>query len=244
VEGFEALVRWRHPDRGVVPPLRFIPVAEESGQILDIGLWILRRACSDAARWQSRFPRERPLLVSVNVSPVEICHPGFIETLRDTLSEFELAQNSLVLEITEGVLVHDTPTVGRRLREIKSLGVQVAIDDFGTGYSSLGYLHQYPIDFLKIDKLFIDSITEGSRASALTRAVVQLGDTLGLRVVAEGVESQYQADVLQEMGCALAQGYLFSRPVDDRAIDGILESAMFSTRSLPATKLEATRRPA
>jgi diguanylate cyclase (GGDEF)-like protein/PAS domain S-box-containing protein len=244
VEGVEALVRWRHPDRGVVPPLSFIPVAEESGQILDIGLWILRRACSDAARWQRGFPRERPLLVSVNVSPVEIRHPGFIDTLRDTLSEFQLAPNSLVLEITEGLLVHDTPTVGRRLREIKSLGVQVAIDDFGTGYSSWGYLHQVPIDFLKIDKLFIDSITEGSRASALTRAVVQMGHILGLRVVAEGVESQDQAEVLQEMGCALAQGYLFSRPVDDRSIDAMLESASTFTWAGSGTEFQAAPRPA
>jgi diguanylate cyclase (GGDEF)-like protein len=234
VEGFESLIRWRHPERGVVPPLSFIPVAEESGQIMEIGDWMLRRACLDAARWQRRFPRERPLLVSVNVSPVQVRDPGFIDSLEGTLVEFELAPDSLVLEITEGLLVLDAPTVGRRLREIKSLGIRIAIDDFGTGYSSLGYLHQFPIDLLKIDKLFIDSITQQTRASALARAVVQLGDTLGIGVVAEGVESHDQADALREMGCAFAQGHLYSEPLDDAQIDSLLDGAAYSPLASPA----------
>lgn len=234
VEGFESLVRWRHPERGVVRPLSFIPVAEDSGQISEIGLWMLRRACLDAGRWQRRSSRERPIIVTVNVSPVQVRDPGFIEMLENTLSTFDLAPNSLVLEITEGLLVHDAHAVGRRLREIKSLGVRVAIDDFGTGYSSLGYLHQFPIDLLKIDKLFIDSITQETRASALARAVVQLGDTLGIGVVAEGVESDAQAEVLREMGCAFAQGNLFSEPVDDAQIDALLDGAAYVTAAIPA----------
>jgi diguanylate cyclase (GGDEF)-like protein len=234
VKGFESLIRWRHPERGLVPPLSFIPVAEESGQILEIGRWMLRRACLDAAGWQRRFPREQPLLVSVNVSPVQVRDPGFIDTLEGTLSEFELAPNSLVLEITEGLLVLDAPTVGRRLREIKSLGIRIAIDDFGTGYSSLGYLHRFPIDLLKIDKLFIDSITQATRASALARAVVQLGETLGIGVVAEGVESNDQADALREMGCAFAQGHLYSEPVDGDRVATLLDEAAYSTAATPA----------
>jgi diguanylate cyclase (GGDEF)-like protein len=234
VEGIEALVRWRHPERGVVPPLDFISIAEDSGQILDIGLWVLRRACMDATRWQRRFPREHPLLVFVNVSPVQFRDPRFAEKLEETLSEFELAPNSLVLEITEGVLVLDAQTVAQRLQDIKTLGVQLAIDDFGTGYSSLSYLHQFPLDLLKIDKLFIDSITVGVPALALVRAVVQLAETLGLNVVAEGVESQDQLHVLREIGCPLAQGYLFSKPVDAQQIDAILRGVALSAEARPA----------
>jgi diguanylate cyclase (GGDEF)-like protein len=234
VEGVESLVHWRHPERGVMPPVSFIPVAEESDQILDIGRWMLRRACSDAARWQTRTSRQHALLVTVNVSPAQVRHPGFIATLTDTLSESELAPNGLVLEIPEGLLVHDAPTVGRRLREIKDLGVQVAIDSFGTGHSSLGYLHQFPIDLIKVDKPFIESITEGTRASALIRAVVQLGDTLGIRVVAEGVESVDQADALQEMGCALAQGDLYADLAGDQ-VDTVLHGTAHPTAAIPAS---------
>jgi EAL domain-containing protein (putative c-di-GMP-specific phosphodiesterase class I) len=155
VQSVEALVRWRHPERGVVPPIEFIPFAEENGQIIDIGRWILRRACMNAARWQSLFPKEDALRVSVNVSPIQFHDPGFVEELRTILTEFSLAPNSLVLEITEGVLIHDSEAVAKRLEEIKKLGVRLAIDDFGTGYSSLGYLRRFPIDLLKIDKSFV-----------------------------------------------------------------------------------------
>jgi EAL domain-containing protein (putative c-di-GMP-specific phosphodiesterase class I) len=216
-----------------MPPVSFLPVAEESDQIMDIGRWMLRRACLDAARWQTGTLRERPLLVTVNVSPVQVRHPGFIETLADSLSESDLTQNSLVLEFPEGLLVHDATTVGRRLREIKDLGVQIAIDRFGTGHSSLGYLHQFPIDLIKIDKPFIDSITEGTRASALIRAVVQLGDSLGIRVVAEGVESVDQADALREMGCALAQGHLYAELEGDQ-VDALLHGGAYPSEAIPA----------
>jgi diguanylate cyclase (GGDEF)-like protein len=155
VQSVEALVRWRHPERGVVPPIEFIPFAEENGQIIDIGRWVLRRACMNAARWQSLFPKEDALRVSVNVSPIQFHDPGFVEELRTILTEFSLAPNSLVLEITEGVLIHDSEAVAKRLEEIKKLGVRLAIDDFGTGYSSLGYLRRFPIDLLKIDKSFV-----------------------------------------------------------------------------------------
>ncbi|MGH2773865.1 MAG: putative bifunctional diguanylate cyclase/phosphodiesterase [Actinomycetota bacterium] len=222
VQSVEALVRWRHPERGVIPPVEFIPFAEENGQIIDIGRWVLRRACMDAARWQSLFPQEEALRVSVNVSPIQFHDSGFLEELRTILTEFSLAPNSLMLEITEGVLIHDSEAVARRLEEVKKLGVRLAIDDFGTGYSSLGYLRRFPIDLLKIDKTFVDFVASGPEESALARAVVKLGDTLGLSVVAEGVESDDQASVLLEMGCALAQGFLYSRPVDGHQIEALL----------------------
>jgi len=222
LQSVEALVRWRHPTRGVVAPLDFIPFAEENGQIIDIGRWVLRRACTTVAQWQSQFPREEALRVSVNVSPVQFHDPGFLDELKSILHDSQLAPNSLMLEITEGVLVHDSEAVANRLNEIKALGVRLAIDDFGTGYSSLGYLRRFPIDFLKIDKSFVDFVASGPEESALARAVVKLGDTLGLGVVAEGVESKDQASVLLAMGCAFAQGYLYSKPVDGGAIEDLL----------------------
>jgi EAL domain-containing protein (putative c-di-GMP-specific phosphodiesterase class I) len=221
IEAVEALVRWRHPERGVVPPMEFIPFAEDTGQIDDIGLWVLRRACRDAARWQAEFPKDPPLRMSVNVSAHRFMQPGFIDELKGVMSEIQLAPDTLVLEITESVLL-DSKAVAGHLEEVKKLGVRLAIDDFGTGYSSLGYLRNFPIDLLKIDKSFIDSVAGGTEGSALARAVVKLGDSLGLRVVAEGVESADQAKVLESMGCELAQGYLFSRPVSAATIDDLL----------------------
>jgi diguanylate cyclase (GGDEF)-like protein/PAS domain S-box-containing protein len=228
IEGVEALVRWRHPERGVVPPMEFIPFAEDSGQIGDIGLWVLRRACRDTARWQAEFPTDPPLRLSVNVSAIRFMQAGFIDELKGVLSEAPLAPDSLVLEITESVLL-DSVTVADRLAEVKRLGVQLAIDDFGTGYSSLGYLRTFPIDLLKIDKSFIDSVATGVEGSALARAVVKLGDSLGLRVVAEGVEALEQADVLAAMGCELAQGFLFSRPVAASSIDDLLAAREYAS---------------
>jgi len=222
MEGVEALVRWRHPERGVVPPLDFISFAEDSGQIADIGLWVLRRACRDAARWQAEFPKDPALNISVNVSALRFLQAGFLEELKGVLREVKLAPNTLTLEITESVLLQDSESVSMRLAEIRNLGVQLAVDDFGTGYSSLGYLRNFPIDLLKIDKSFIDSVASGDEGSALARAVVKLGESLGLRVVAEGVEEQAQAAALSAMGCELAQGYLFSRPVGARSIDDLL----------------------
>jgi diguanylate cyclase (GGDEF)-like protein/PAS domain S-box-containing protein len=222
VQSVEALVRWQHPDRDTVSPLEFVPFAEENGLIVGIGRWVLRRACRDAAQWQSLFPREDALRISVNVSPVQFHDAGFLEELKAILNEFDLAPNSLTLEITEGVLIHDSEAVARRLEEVKKLGVRLAIDDFGTGYSSLGYLRRFPIDLLKIDKSFIDFVASGPEESALARAVVKLGDTLGLSVVAEGVENPNQASVLSEMGCALAQGFLYSKPMDADQIEALL----------------------
>ena len=222
IEGVEALVRWRHPERGVIPPLDFIPFAEESGQINDIGLWVLRHAARAAARWQAEFPQEPPLRMSVNVSASRFMEHGFIDELAGVLSEVQLAQDSLVLEITESVLL-DSKAAAGRLAEVKKLGVRLAIDDFGTGYSSLGYIRSFPIDLLKIDKSFIDSVASGVEGSALARAIVKLGDSLGLRVVAEGVEDQAQADALSAMGCELAQGFLYSRPVSPASIDELLD---------------------
>jgi diguanylate cyclase (GGDEF)-like protein/PAS domain S-box-containing protein len=222
IEGVEALVRWRHPERGIIPPLEFIPFAEDSGQINDIGVWVLRHAARAASRWQAEFPKDPPLRISVNVSALRFMEHGFIRELAGVLSEVQLAPDTLVLEITESVLL-DSKAAAGQLAEVKKLGVRLAIDDFGTGYSSLGYIRSFPIDLLKIDKSFIDSVATGPEGSALARAIVKLGDSLGIRVVAEGVEDQSQADALAAMGCELAQGFLYSRPVSPASIDELLD---------------------
>ena len=230
VSSVEALVRWRHPERGLVAPLDFIPFAEESGLIVPIGRWVLREACRTAASWDG----ENKPSVSVNVSPVEFRHAGFVEELTQALAETGLAPERLVLEITESALVEDVEKVVERLAELKRLGVQLAIDDFGTGYSSLSYLKHFAIDVLKIDKAFVDSIAMGAEDSALARAVLKLGQSLNLKIVAEGVEQGVQADVLRSLGCPLAQGYLFSRPVQADALADLLDEREDPARAAPA----------
>ncbi|HEX2294063.1 MAG TPA: EAL domain-containing protein [Actinomycetota bacterium] len=219
VSSVEALVRWRHPERGLVAPLDFIPFAEESGLIVPIGRWVLMEACRTAASWGG----ESPPSVSVNVSPLRFRHSGFVEELKEALGATGLAPGRLVLEITESALVEDVEKVVERLEELKQLGVQLAIDDFGTGYSSLSYLKHFAIDVLKIDKAFIDSIALGAEDSALARAVLRLGQSLNLKIVAEGVEEDVQAEVLKTLGCPLAQGYLFSRPVPAAALETLMD---------------------
>jgi diguanylate cyclase (GGDEF)-like protein len=223
VTGAEALLRWEHPERGLVPPLEFIPFSEESGLIFPIGRWVMAEACRSAARWKAQFSDSAPSTISVNISPVRFSRPGLVEEIAAVLTETGLTSTSLVLEITESILVPDREVI-RRLEELKELGVQLAIDDFGTGYSSLGYLRDFPIDILKVDKTFIDSVALGPDESALTRAVVELGRTLGLKVVAEGVEQKEQAAALRKLGCAEAQGYLFSRPLNESAMKELLKS--------------------
>jgi EAL domain-containing protein (putative c-di-GMP-specific phosphodiesterase class I) len=220
VTGVEALVRWIHPERGMVPPLEFIPFAEESGLILPITRWVLREACRTTGSWLGAGGRS--LSVAVNISAHHFgqanLRDDLVEILRDT--GFDPAR--LTLEITESVLVKDSTEVAERLKELKQLGVNLAIDDFGTGYSSLSYLRDFPIDILKIDKAFIDSLTQGAEESALARAVIKLGRTLGKRVIAEGVETTDQVDVLRQLRCEGAQGFLYSKPVEAVLVEEML----------------------
>jgi diguanylate cyclase (GGDEF)-like protein len=223
--GVEALVRWEHPDRGLVPPLEFIPFCEESGLILSLGKWVLHEACERMALWQLIYPDTAPRTVSVNVSPMRFLRPGLVDEVAQALAVSGLAPECLVLEITESVLVSDVEVIDT-LAELKDLGVQLALDDFGTGYSALSYLRDFPIDLLKVDKSFIDSVAMGPDASSLTRAVVELGRTLSLRVVAEGVEDDAQAEVLRSIECELAQGFLFSKPLPESAMKELLKSGI------------------
>ena len=214
-------MRWNHPERGLVPPAQFIPVAEDTGLILPIGRWVLREACRQAHAWQERFEAAAPITMSVNLSANQLQHPRLLDEVTEALTESGLAPEHLTLEITESVMMADIEVAASRLQELESLGVKLAIDDFGTGYSSLSYLTQFSVDVLKIDKSFVDGITRGPEESALARAIIKLGDALHLETVAEGIESGEQAIKLRELGCHRGQGYFLGKP---------LETEQFETR--------------
>jgi diguanylate cyclase (GGDEF)-like protein len=220
--GVEALIRWRHPTRGIVSPLDFIPLAEDTGLILPIGRWILREACQQARQWQLMWPDQTPLVVNVNLSGRQLQEPGLVQDVAQVLAETGLPPHTLVLEITESVLMEDAATAVRWLRELSALGVQLAIDDFGTGYSSLSYLRQFPVNTLKIDKSFVDGVCQGSEQSTLASAIIELGRKLGLKTVAEGIEQAPQLTELGVLGCDVGQGYLFARPLQADALEAML----------------------
>ncbi|MGI8810095.1 MAG: putative bifunctional diguanylate cyclase/phosphodiesterase [Acidimicrobiales bacterium] len=223
IAGFEALVRWQHPERGLLPPVEFITSAEETGLIVPLGRYVLEEACRQAATWAKMHVLGERLRVSVNVSAKQLAQPGWSDEVAQVLAESGLAPRQLVLEITESVLMDDTDLTAVRLEELRRLGVRIAIDDFGTGYSSLGYLRRLPVDILKIDKSFIDGVAEGPHESALARAVVKLASTLRLEAVAEGISTRKQLLQLRRLRCPYGQGYYFSRPQPPAAIPRLLD---------------------
>ncbi|WP_175527379.1 putative bifunctional diguanylate cyclase/phosphodiesterase [Blastococcus tunisiensis] len=216
--GAEALVRWQHPTEGNRPPDTFIPLAEETGLIMEIGEFVLRDACRQAARWVGSADDSVPLMVTVNLSARQVTDPRTVDAVRAALTETDLDPHRLVLEITETVLMQDREAAATNLGKLKALGVRIAIDDFGTGYSSLAYLSRFPLDMLKVPREFVDGLGRDANADIVTRAIVELAGALGLLTVAEGVETDEQRRHVAELGCDLAQGYLFSRPVDAETV--------------------------
>ena len=206
IVGFEALARWQHPAHGMISPQTFIPLAEETGSIIQLGEWVLRAACREAASWQ------RPLSISVNLSPVQFRHSDLPALVHSILFETGISSRRLILEITESVLIDDLDSALKILRQLKSLGVRIAMDDFGTGYSSLSYLHAFPLDQIKIDRSFMARLERSQQSATIVRAVIGLGRALNLPVVAEGVETRKQLDFLQREGCAEVQGFLIGKP--------------------------------
>jgi diguanylate cyclase (GGDEF)-like protein/PAS domain S-box-containing protein len=223
LEAVEALVRWDHPTRGRVSPAEFIPAAEETGLIVPIGYWVLREAARQAREWQLRFPRAVPLSVSVNLSTRQLEEPDIVDRVHAILDETRLDPATLILEVTETGMMQDLGQSAERLRRLKRLGVRVAIDDFGTGSSSLGYLRRLPVDVLKIDRSFVESLSgSGSQGQALVRAIVELAQTLRLQTVAEGIEEPSQLEQLSEVGCVSGQGFYFAKPLEPAALEEFL----------------------
>jgi diguanylate cyclase (GGDEF)-like protein/PAS domain S-box-containing protein len=222
VTGVEALLRWQHPTRGVIPPDRFIPIAEATGLIVPIGSWVLRAACGQAVAWRDAG---RALDVSVNISARQLDEEDFVDEVSTVLSETGLDPASLTLEITETALMRDAGAAARRLGELKALGVRIAIDDFGTGYSSLAYLRQFPVDAIKIDRSFISGVAAHRESRALIHTLVQLGKTLGLETLGEGIEDDAQLQSLRREQCDQGQGFLLARPLDPAGIERFLANA-------------------
>jgi EAL domain-containing protein (putative c-di-GMP-specific phosphodiesterase class I) len=214
VEGVEALVRWEHPQRGLVPPDEFISLAENRGLIVDIGRWVLREACRQAALWVNAGPDGKPLHMAVNVSALQLASgAGLVDSVAAVLRDSGVDPSVLVLEITETALMGNPEAALEILTRLKALGVNLAIDDFGTGYSSLVYLKRFPVDLLKVDRSFISGLGQNQEDSAIVASVVGLARAVGVVAVAEGVETIEQLVALQELGCEFAQGYLWSRPL-------------------------------
>jgi diguanylate cyclase (GGDEF)-like protein len=232
--GFEALVRWNHPQRGLVPPNEFIPMSEDTGLIIPITLWVLRTACLQIVEWQRRAPENESLAISVNLSGKHFAHPDLVGQIETILKETVLKPTCLKLEITESAVMENAENAIAMLKQIRDIGVQLSIDDFGTGYSSLSYLHRFPINTLKVDRSFVGSMEDGSENGEIVRTVIALAKALNLDVVAEGIETIHQLHQLRILGCEHGQGYLFSRPLPALEIDPILEDKARWQNILPA----------
>ena len=220
--GFEALVRWNHPQRGLVPPDEFIPISESTGLIIPMTVQILRSACGQIVDWQRSAQGGRPLSIAVNLSGKHFGHPALVEQIQTVISETGIDPSHLKLEITESAVMENAETAILMLQQIKETGVQISIDDFGTGYSSLSYLHRFPIDLLKVDRSFVSAMEENTENGEIVRTVIALAKALNLKVVAEGIESVHQFHQLRILGCEYGQGYLFSKPLPVADIERLL----------------------
>ena len=234
IVGLEALIRWRHPERGLIPPMDFIPFAEECGLILPIGDWGLAEVCGQIRQWTREDPSHSALRVCVNLSARQFSRDGLADHVEALLSRFGIASRQLGLEMTESSLMSDIHTAFDVLGDLRRLGVSLLMDDFGTGYSSLNHLHSFPFDVLKIDRSFVSRMTEGEQALQIVKTIIELARALGMDVVAEGVETRRQHDLLRNLGCRYGQGFLFSRPL---STEGITELLRLPGRVLPEDRL-------
>jgi EAL domain-containing protein (putative c-di-GMP-specific phosphodiesterase class I) len=220
--GLEALVRWNHPTRGLLAPSEFIGVAEETGLIIPMGSFVLRQACNQVRDWQNRLPQRVPLSISVNLSAKQFSHSNLFEEIHTILNESGLGPQWLWLEVTESVLVQDINSATSTLQQLRQMGIRIEIDDFGTGYSSLSYLQQLPVDGIKIDRSFVNTIHINENDRKIVKTIIELCHSLGITEVAEGIELDVHKMHLKELGCWYGQGYLYSRPVDVGKIETLL----------------------
>lgn len=217
--GFEALVRWQHPTRGMVSPMDFVVIAEETGLIIALDSWIFHEACHQLVKWKAKFASSHDLKMSINLSAQDIRNPNLLTDIDRILAKTGLDGKSITLEITESMLIEDINQTIDLLSQIKARNIQVSIDDFGTGYSSLNYIHRLPADYLKIDRSFVNQMQEASRNYQIVRTIIALGNQIGLAVVAEGIETSGQLQILRDLGCQFWQGYLFSQPLSVQDIE-------------------------
>jgi diguanylate cyclase (GGDEF)-like protein len=239
--GVEALVRWEHPDRGMVGPNDFIPIAEETGLIVPIGAWVLEEACRHAQVWRARRPELEHLVLSVNLSAKQLSQPSLPATVAKILERTGTPAQLLCLEITETVLMEDVQVSIAAMQELSALGVTIAVDDFGTGYSSLSYLSRFPVDMLKIDRSFVAELSADADSWPIVTAIIGLAKALGLATVAEGVEEDVQIDALRSLGCDLAQGYRFARPQAGEVLDALITEARPWVEPFQADRADAER---
>jgi EAL domain-containing protein (putative c-di-GMP-specific phosphodiesterase class I) len=230
IVGLEALIRWEHPERGLIPPMEFIPLAEECGLILPIGDWGLAEACKQIETWCGEDVGHRSLRVCVNLSARQFSREGLADHVEALLRKFGVSSRQLGLEMTESSLVSDAQTAMEVLGSLRRLGVSLLMDDFGTGYSSLHHLHMFPFDVLKIDRSFVSRMTNGDQPLQIVRTIIELARALGMNVVAEGIETQEQYELLQRLGCRFGQGFLFARPM---TVDAITQLLRLPGRVLP-----------
>ncbi len=224
IAGFESLIRWPHPQQGEISPTRFIPLAEETGLIVPLGLWILRESCRQLRAWQQLVRRSRPLVMSVNLSGVQLVQPELIMQIDLMLREYGLDGRTLKLEITETVIMEHARYALDMLKQLKAQNIKLAIDDFGTGYSSMSYLRRYPIDTVKIDQSFVARIDTDEESLEIVKSIVTMAHNLKMDVVAEGVETERQLERLLSLNCEYGQGYYFSRPVERDAAEALLRA--------------------
>jgi EAL domain-containing protein (putative c-di-GMP-specific phosphodiesterase class I) len=225
IVGTEALIRWNHPSRGLILPSEFVPLAEETGLIVPLGWWVLREACRQCREWRAQYSTNVPLSVSVNLSGPQFQTFGLTERIRDILAETGLTPGGLALEITESALMKDIPSTIAALRWLKALGVGLSIDDFGTGYSSLAYMKKFPTDTIKVERSMVSGLDHDPGNAAIVSAMVTLAHALGLRVVAEGVETEAEAHELRDLGCDLGQGYYWCKPAPADEMTALLDAA-------------------
>jgi diguanylate cyclase (GGDEF)-like protein len=222
ISGFEVLIRWQHPLKGLISPIEFIPIAEETGLIVALGSWVLREACQQMHLWQLQFKQISNWKISINISTKQLAQPNFAEQVKQILQETKLDPNCLKLEITESSLIEDTKSTIAIIQELKSLGIQFSLDDFGTGYSSLSYLHQFPFDTIKIDRSFVSSIDNNNEKLGIVRAIVTLAHSLGMDTIAEGIETVDRLAQLKALKCQYGQGYLFFKPLDKTNLESVI----------------------
>jgi EAL domain-containing protein (putative c-di-GMP-specific phosphodiesterase class I) len=232
--GVEALVRWNHPTQGLVPPEEFVRLAEENGTILELGRWVIVEACDQLMHWKHAGILREPISLALNLSPIQLQQPGFVEDMEAILLRTGFEPGELIVEMTETAMFRDSQATIAKLESLRARGVRIAVDDFGTGYSSLGYLRRFPVDILKIARDFVVPASSEPQEWAFAHAIVALGRTLGLTIVAEGIEERGQLDRLRELGCQLGQGFLLGRPVPPADLEELLRANAAAAQAIDA----------